>query len=82
MRHSINTELHMAVRLTKSSVGIIIASLISLWWVGSFFVIYWWVWLKTNQSYAQNWLPLLFIDASVGVLGLAGYAALSARLPE
>jgi hypothetical protein len=40
----------MAVRLTKNSVGIILASLISLWWVGSFFVIfYWWVGSNIRQ---------------------------------
>jgi hypothetical protein len=69
----------MAVRFTKNSVGIVIASLMSLWWVGSFFVIfYWWVWFKSPPDR----MGILWIDAVVGVLGLAAYAALSDRLPN
>ena len=74
----------MPARLTKNSVGIIIASLVSLWWVGTFFA-----YLNASMNRVGSYAPDLFglfglfiMDVFAGAMGFAFYVALSQKLPE
>jgi hypothetical protein len=84
MRTGRDGGIGMPARLTKNSVGIIIASLVSLWWVGTFFA-YQNASMNRVGSYAPDLFGLfgLFIlDVFAGAMGFAFYVALSEKLPE